>query len=55
MKVKIKPAERLRWTHSAHWEKAENDCADSGTLERESDLVALRIQSSLIVPPPVYR
>lgn len=55
VKVKIKPAERLRWTHSAHWEKAENDCADSGTLERESDLVALRIQSSLIVPPPVYR
>lgn len=55
VKTKIKPAERLRWRHPAHWETIENDCTDCGDVQREPDLVALRIQSQQVFLPPNYR
>jgi hypothetical protein len=55
VKAKIKAAERLQWRHPAHWETAENDYVNCGEVQRESDLVALRIQSSQVFLPPNYR
>jgi hypothetical protein len=55
VKVKVKPDERLRWRHPAYGEDVASDYVDCGELEREPDLIALRTQSSLPYPPPLYR